>query len=106
MKRLQVLLLISLSSAFLLFGCGKKEEIAEYLMLRLRLKEGISAEDFSRRFNGDFDAVFGKKLQLYIDRGLMTHENGRYAFTPQGMFVSNYILARIIPFEPKFTAVN
>lgn len=29
MKRLQVLLLISLSSAFLLFGCGKKEEIAE-----------------------------------------------------------------------------
>lgn len=30
MKRLQVLLLISLSSAFLLFGCGKnEEEIAE-----------------------------------------------------------------------------
>lgn len=29
MKRLQVLLLISLSSAFLLFGCGKKEEMAE-----------------------------------------------------------------------------
>lgn len=88
------------------YTVDKKEEIAEYLMLRLRLKEGISAEDFSRRFNGDFDAVFGKKLQLYIDRGLMTHENGRYAFTPQGMFVSNYILARIIPFEPKFTAVN
>ena len=84
------------------YPIDKKEEIAEYLMLRLRLSEGISTDDFKARFGGDFDAVFGKKLQFYIDNGFMTHENGRYAFTPQGMFVSNHILARIIPFEPKF----
>lgn len=29
MKRLQALLLLSLASTFLLFGCGKKEEVDE-----------------------------------------------------------------------------
>ncbi len=70
-------------------------------MLRLRLTQGISCTEFKEKFGADFDAVFGKKLQVYIDRGFMTHEGDRYAFTPQGMFVSNFILSRIIPFEPK-----
>ena len=81
----------------------RKEEVAEYLMLRLRLAEGIDVADFAARFGGDFDAIFGKKLAFYIENGFMKHENGHYAFTPRGMFVSNHILARIIPFEPKYT---
>ncbi|MBP3917654.1 MAG: radical SAM family heme chaperone HemW [Clostridia bacterium] len=88
------------------YSIDKKEEIAEYLMLRLRLNEGISSEDFAERFGGSFDTVFGKKLQVYVDRGFMTHENGRWAFTPQGMFVSNYILSRIIPFSPKYSPIS
>ena len=80
----------------------RKEEVAEYLMLRLRLKQGISAEDFRAHFGVDFDEIFGRKLQIYINNGFMTHENGHYAFTPQGMFVSNEILSRIIPFETKY----
>lgn len=80
----------------------RKEEVAEYLMLRLRLAKGISTEDFKARFGADFDEIFGKKLAIYIKNGLMTHENGHYAFTPQGMFVSNEILSRIIPFETKY----
>jgi len=80
----------------------RREEVAEYLMLRLRLAKGISADDFKARFGADFDEIFGKKLTIYIKNGLMTHENGHYAFTPQGMFVSNEILSRIIPFETKY----
>lgn len=80
----------------------RKEEVAEYLMLRLRLAKGISTEDFRAKFGADFDEIFGRKLELYIKNGLMTHENGHYAFTPQGMFVSNEILSRIIPFETKY----
>ena len=80
----------------------RKEEVAEYLMLRLRLAKGIDTADFRARFGADFDEIFGKKLEIYIKNGLMTHENGHYAFTPQGMFVSNEILSRIIPFETKY----
>lgn len=80
----------------------RREEVAEYLMLRLRLKEGISTDDFRAHFGADFDEIFGRKLRIYIENGFMTHENGHYAFTPQGMFVSNEILSRIIPFETKY----
>ena len=80
----------------------RREEVAEYLMLRLRLNDGIDPKDFARRFGGDFDAIFGPKLQCYVDSGHMTRKNGHWAFTPQGMMVSNTILARIIPFETKF----
>lgn len=80
----------------------RKEEVAEYLMLRLRLAKGIDTADFRARFGADFDEIFGKKLEIYVKNGLMTHENGHYAFTPQGMFVSNEILSRIIPFETKY----
>ena len=34
MKRLQALLLLSLASTFLLFGCGKKEEVDEQPAVR------------------------------------------------------------------------
>ncbi len=85
------------------YRIDKKEEVAEYLMLRFRLAEGIDINDFKNRFGGDFDTIFGKRLQFYIDNGYMQHENARYFFTPKGMFVSNYILSRIIPFEPKYS---
>ena len=80
----------------------RKEEVAEYLMLRLRLKSGIDTADFKARYGADFDEVFGRKLEIYIRHGFMVHENGHYAFTPRGMFVSNEILSKIIPFETKY----
>lgn len=85
----------------------RREELAEYLMLRLRLCEGISVRDFQAHFGADFEHHFAPKLKFYIDNGFMQRTvfadgDARYAFTPKGMFVSNYILARIIPFEPKY----
>ena len=84
------------------YTVDRREEAAEYLMLRFRLKEGISAADFTSRFGADFDALFAKKLEPYIRSGYMTHEGDRYAFTPRGMLVSNTILSNVIPFETKY----
>ena len=75
----------------------RRGALTEYIMLRLRLCEGIDPADFKARFGGDFEAVFGKKCELYIKHGFMKHENGRYALTPKGMFVSNTILASLLP---------
>lgn len=85
------------------YTVDRREEAAEYLMLRFRLTEGIDPADFSRRFGADFEAIFGKKLARYVAGGHMTHEGGRYALTPRGMLVSNTILADIIPFQSKYT---
>ncbi len=75
------------------------ERIGEYIMLRLRLSEGISAREFEARFGINFDAVYGKRLKIYIDNGFMTYNGDRYALTPKGMYVSNYILSAILDFD-------
>ena len=85
------------------YTVDRREEAAEYLMLRFRLKEGIDGSDFSKRFGADFEALFGKKLARYVASGHMIHEGGRYALTPRGMLVSNTILSDIIPFHTKYT---
>ena len=88
------------------FVIDRREEVAEYLMLRFRMRQGIRASDFNRRFNADFEALFGRKLAVYIAQGNMIREGDRYALTPKGMLVSNTILSDIIPFETKYSAAG
>ncbi len=75
------------------------ERIGEYIMLKLRLTEGISSIEFSTRFGMNFDAVYGRRLKIYIDNGFMRYDGDRYSFTPKGMYVSNYILSAILDFD-------
>ncbi len=77
----------------------ERERLGEYIMLRFRLTEGLDTREFIRRFGASFDALYGHKLSRFIKGGYMTYHNGRYALTPQGMFVSNYILSEILEFE-------
>ncbi len=77
----------------------ERERLGEYIMLRFRLTEGLDTREFIRRFGASFDALYGHKLSRFIKGGYMTYHNGRYTLTPQGMFVSNYILSEILEFE-------
>ena len=72
------------------------EKINEYIMLRLRLTQGLNVNEFKYRFNKDFTEMFEKELKLYMDNGFMQFENGHYSFTPKGMYVSNYILSTLM----------
>ena len=76
-----------------------EERLGEYVMLRMRLNEGIDTRDFAETFGRDFEKMYGKYLKLYVENGFMTHKGSRYAFTLKGMYVSNYILSSMIDFE-------
>ncbi len=82
-----------------MFPLTPADRIGEYIMLRLRLTEGISSSRFERRFGMNFDALYGRRLKIYIDNGFMTYDGDCYAFTPRGMYVSNYILSSILDFD-------
>ena len=84
----------------------RREQIIEYIMLQFRLTRGLDTRAFAARFHADFDEVFGKKCALYVQHGFMTHENGRYAFTPTGMYVSNTILSQLLPFGSKSAVIT
>ena len=75
-----------------------EERKNEYVMLRMRLAEGVIASDFEKRFGGSFWESFGARLKKYESGGFVKVTERGAAFTPKGLYVSNAILAEILDF--------
>lgn len=69
---------------------------SEFIMLALRLSDGIEEAEFSRRFGRDFWYTYGEICIPYIEMGLMRREGGRVFLTERGFPVSNAVLAELI----------
>lgn len=63
----------------------------EKIMLKLRLKDGISFDDFP-----ELSEILQKKAQKYCVHGMANIENGRFFLTPKGFLVSNSIISDLI----------
>ena len=70
----------------------------EYVMLRMRLFEGIDEADFQARFGVSLEDAVGDLSRL-ADGGFLTRREGRMAFTERGMYVSNAILSEWLDFR-------
>lgn len=77
----------------------KSERLGEYVMLRLRLTDGVDTDVFAAKFGVSFERLFGKFLPLYLENGFMQKTGRKYTFTPKGMYVSNYILSAMLDFD-------
>lgn len=75
------------------------ERLGEYVMLRMRLSEGVDTEFFAATFGLDFEKLFGKYLSLYAQNGFIEKKSRSWRFTPKGMYVSNYILSAMLDFD-------
>jgi len=75
------------------------ERLGEYVMLRMRLSEGVDTDAFLARFGVSFEKLFGKYLRLYQEGGFMEKIGRCWRFTTKGMFVSNYILSSMLDFD-------
>jgi oxygen-independent coproporphyrinogen-3 oxidase len=73
--------------------------IAEYVMLRFRMSEGIDTSRFKKRFGREFDEIYAERIRPFLQSGHIFRTSKGYAFTPEGMYVSNYILSRIVDFD-------
>lgn len=72
------------------------DEAYEYVMLGLRLKEGISLSDYKKRFGVDF--LEGRKDALLemSNLGLVNLSGDRLSLTERGFYVSNSILIKLL----------
>lgn len=70
----------------------------EYVMLGMRLAQGIDTSEYKLRFAGDFDDDFGKRFKKFSPEFVSVSEEN-CKFTDKGMLVSNYILAEILEFS-------
>ncbi len=73
--------------------------VAEYVMLRMRLNAGVDCEAFYKRFGRRFDEIYAERLKPFIKSGHVVRTAKGYAFSPEGRYVSNYILARVVDFD-------
>jgi oxygen-independent coproporphyrinogen-3 oxidase len=76
---------------------SREEQMNEYVMLAMRLERGIDTKAFKSRFGVDFYEKFGG-IERFIDGGFVKKTSEGYAFTSEGMYVSNYILSEILDF--------
>ena len=69
---------------------------AEFMILGLRLTDGIEDAEFARRFGCALDSRYGRILDKYCKTGFLIRENGRTKFSRRGISVSNSILAEFL----------
>lgn len=75
-------------------GEGGSEE--EYIMLSLRLKEGLDGKRFKERYGREIDESVFLKAKKYEKNGLLKIDEERIYLTKEGFLLSNSIIADLI----------
>lgn len=70
---------------------NKEELMFEYIMLRLRLTEGLDANEFKRKFNVDFNEKYKEQIKYLTDNKLIENNESIVKLTQRGMDISNYV---------------
>jgi oxygen-independent coproporphyrinogen-3 oxidase len=68
----------------------------EFIMLALRLSDGIDEAEFACRFGHDFWHTYGEACIPFTVNGFMSRADGRVRLTERGFLVSNAILSEIL----------
>lgn len=79
--------------------CNQSEEFDhefEYVMLGLRTADGISLNEYEKKFKHDFCDGREAKLKKLIDLGLIFLTDNQLRLTERGFYVSNTILSELL----------
>ncbi|MFW6148465.1 MAG: radical SAM family heme chaperone HemW [Atribacterota bacterium] len=66
-----------------------KEEMAETVILHLRMMEGLAKSDFKARFKIPIESIFAEQLKRLKDQGLLADNESHYLLTRKGISLSN-----------------
>ena len=72
---------------------GREEE---FIMLRLRLSDGIDKKEYKAKFNFDFDEKYKKQIEKFVSGKFAVDTIDRFYLTDNGVFVSNAVIADFI----------
>jgi len=80
----------------------QREELSEqrivqdYLMMGLRLKEGIDLDEFNNRFRFKLTALYGAKISKLQKIGMLNLTEHNLALSEKALFVSNSVIGDLI----------
>ena len=75
-------------------GTGGDEE--EYIMLRLRLREGLIFNEYYEKYHKNLSDEVIEKAKLFEKQGLVTVNDTSIALTREGFLLSNTIISELI----------
>lgn len=75
---------------------SQKEAMEEYIMMKLRLKEGISNSEFRKKFDVDLPYKYIKRAEDLKNTGLINFSLKSISLTSKGFLVSNSIISKIL----------
>lgn len=70
--------------------------IFEYIMLNLRLTEGMSIIYFSKKFSLNFNKKYEHEIKYLIENKLLEYDGSSIKLTKRGMDISNYVFQRFM----------
>ncbi|MCD8365759.1 MAG: radical SAM family heme chaperone HemW [Clostridiales bacterium] len=74
----------------------RKAQIEEFMILGLRMIEGIRRQEFLSRFGAEPESVYGSVIEKLEEEGLLQVTGGRIALTKHGVDVSNMVFAELL----------
>jgi oxygen-independent coproporphyrinogen-3 oxidase len=70
---------------------NEEELMFEYIMLRLRLTEGLDSVEFKNKFNVDFNEKYKEQIKYLTENKLIEQNGNIVKLTQRGMDISNYV---------------
>lgn len=74
---------------------NEQEQMKEFMMLGLRMLEGVSVSDFYNRYQKNVFDVF-PEINDFIDKSMLKHENDRIFLTKKSLFVGNHVFSAFV----------
>lgn len=74
----------------------REDEMAEFIIMGLRMIKGIHTEEFLRRFGISFEVHFEDIIKKHLQNGFLAKKANRYFLTSKGLDVSNAILCDFV----------
>ena len=73
-----------------------EQERIEYLMLRLRRREGLSLQEYNARFDRDLASEKASLLAKFLEQDLARLEEDHLRLTPRGFFLSDPLISKLV----------
>jgi len=75
---------------------SKEDEMSEFMMLGLRLVDGVSAKEFEERFERGLLDKFGSQIESLLERKLIEVDNGFVKLTRLGLDLANQVFIEFV----------
>ncbi len=79
---------------------SEADERFEFVMMGLRLSEGIDLERFRQKFNADAEALYADAIRINIAKKRLELVSGRLRCTQEGLALLNDVLLNFLPDMP------